>query len=525
MLLLDFPNEIVLIVAENLDAQGLSALLAANRHLLLLLTPLMHRLAAQDKDGQPALYWAAAEGHVPLAQRLLESGAPVDARSTRAVFDSALHCAAKYGQDGVLAVLLAHGAEVDCLDTYGATPLFWAARNDRGSTVAILLGRGADAAIRNLAGETMVHYAAYSGHGEVVRLLLEDGGVDVDIRDHETGETPLHHAVQSGSGDVVRLLLEKGADIAAASNLDETPLIAATAHWAMFQILLERAPPDVAAAAAPNRRGATALHYAAQCDNTQVVAALLDMGADIDARDNDGKTAVIFAASRGSEEMFRVLLDRGADISIGGRRTALTYAMDEGHAIIVKLLLEKLHDLDDRRWHETDGPRALHWAANFGNRAIVRRLLERGIRVDEPNSISETALFRAAGPAWCGHEAMAELLVEMGADIDIRNDIGMSPLHRAVQYAQAPVARLLLDRGADVLARDNNGNSALHWAVRTAVPNADRQVIATVELLLERGADPRVLNNVGKSPFQWAISHRGIGATPAVIMMLRELDS
>lgn len=524
MLLLNFPNEIVLLVGENLDAQSLGALLAANRHLSLLLTPLMHRLAAQDKDGQPALYWAAAEGHVPLALHLLGRGAPIDARGTRAVFDSALHCAAKYGQDGVLAVLLEHGAEVDCLDTYGATPLFWAARNGRGSTVGILLQRGADAAIRNLAGETMVHYAAFSGHRAVVRRLLEDGGgVDVDIRDHETGETPLHHAVQAGSGDVVRLLLEKGADMAAASALDETPLTAATAHWPMFRILLERAP-DIAA---PNRRGTTALHSAAQSDNTQVVAALLDLGADIDARDNDGKTAIIFAAGRGSEELFRALLDRGADISIGGpdRMTALTYAMDEGHAIIVKLLLEKLHDLGDRRWHETDGPRALHWAANFGNRAIVRRLLERGIRVDELNSVSETALFRAAGPAWCGHEPMAELLVEMGADINIRNDTGMSPLHRAVQYAQAPVVRLLLDRGADVLARDNNGNSPLHWAVRTAAPNADRQVIATVELLLERGADPRVLNNVGKSPFQWAISHRGIGATPAVIMMLRELDS
>lgn len=524
MLLLDFPNEIVLLVGENLDPHGLSALLAANRHLFFLLTPLMHRLAAQDKGGQPALYWAAAEGHAPLAKLLLGKGAAIDARDTRTVFESALHCAAKCGQDEVLTLLLEHGAEVDCLDAYGATPLFWAAKNECASTVLVLLRKGADGAVRNLAGETMVHYAAYSGFEEVVRLLLEEGGVDVDIRDRETDETPLHHAVQSGSGDVVRLLLDKGADMAAASILDETPLIAATAHWSMFQILLERGP-DIAAS---NRRGATALHYATQCDNAQVAVALLDMGTDIDARDNDGKTAIIFAASRGSEELFRALLDRGADIGIEGpnRRTALTYAMDEGHSIIVKLLLEKLHGLGDERWYSTDGPRALHWAANFGNRAIVRRLLEHGIGVDELNNINETALFRAAGPAWCEHQAMSEFLVDMGADVNIRNDTGMSPLHRAAQYAQAPVVKLLLDRGADVLARDDNGNSALHWAVRTAAPGgADHQVITTVKLLLERRADARALNNVGKSPFQWAITHRGFGTSPAVVMLLRELDS
>lgn len=523
MLLLDFPNEIVLLIGENLNPKSLSAFITANRHLFSLLTPLMNRLAAQDKDGQPALYWAAAEGHAALARLLLKMGAPIDARSTQIVFESALHCAAKYGQDEVLTLLLENGAEVDCLDAYGATPLFWAAKNEYGSAVKILLGKGADAGIRNLAGETMIHYAAYSGYEEVVRILLEEGGVDVDIRDHETDETPLHHAVQSGSGDVVRLLLDKGADITAASILDETPLIAATAHWSMFKILLER-DPDITAS---NRRGTTALHRAAQCDNTQVVVAVLDMGANIDARDNDGKTAIIFAASRGSEELFRVLLERGADVGIEGpnRRTALTYAMDEGHAIIVKLLLEKLHELGDERWHETDGSRALHWAANFGNRTIVKRLLEYGISVDELNNINETALFRAAGPAWREHEAMSELLVDMGADVNIRNDIGMSPLHRAAQYAQTPVVRLLLDRGADVLARDNNGNTALHWAVRTAAPNADQQVIKTVKLLLERRADARAFNNVGKSPFQWAITHRGVGTSPAVVMLLRELDS
>lgn len=523
MLLLDFPNEIMLLVGENLSPNALGAFLATNRHLFFLLTPLMHRLAAQDKDGQPALYWAAAEGHVPLAHLLLKKGALIDARDTRAVFKSALHCAAKYGQDGVLTLLLEHGAEVDCLDAYGATPLFWAAKNEYGSAVKILLEKGADAGIRNLAGETMVHYAAYSGYEEVVRILLEDGGVDVDIRDYETNETPLHHAVQSGSEDVVRLLLDKGADIAAANILDETPLIAATAHWSMFKIMLERSP-DITVS---NRRGTTALHYATQCDNAQVVIALLDMGANIDARDNDGKTAIIFAASRGSEELFRILLDRGADINLEGpnRRTALTYAMDEGHAIIVKLLLERLHDLGDEKWHEIDGPRAIHWAANFGNRTVVRRLLEHGINVDELNNINETALFRAAGPAWREHVAMTKLLVDMGADVNIRNDIGMSPLHRAAQYAQSSVVRFLLDSGADVLARDINGNSALHWAVRTAAPNTDQEVIKTVKLLLKRGADPRAFNGVGKSPFQWAITHRGFGTSPIVVMLLRELDS
>lgn len=75
-----------------------------------------------------------------------------------------------------------------------------------------------------------------------------------------------------------------------------------------------------------------------------LVTALLDKGADVNAKFRYGTTALFKAAERGHTEVVKVLLARGADASVKDTfygATAMTWALQNKHAGAVGALLEK----------------------------------------------------------------------------------------------------------------------------------------------------------------------------------------
>ena len=139
----------------------------------------------------------------------------------------------------------------------------------------------------------------------------------------------------------------------------------------------------------PNERGGvndwTALMHAIHKNQRRSVLALLDAGADVNARSGPGgyETALIMAAGYGYEDIVRDLLQRGADprAENSGGQTALSVAVG-GVADIdrftvcscqtgtVKALLERAPDL------KVNSNLAL-WFARLGNCKEVLNLLER----------------------------------------------------------------------------------------------------------------------------------------------------
>jgi len=74
------------------------------------------------------------------------------------------------------------------------------------------------------------------------------------------------------------------------------------------------------------------------------VTALLDKGADVNAKFRYGMNALFKAAERGNVEVTKVLLDRGIDINVKDTfydSTAMSWALDKGHYEVVRLLLQK----------------------------------------------------------------------------------------------------------------------------------------------------------------------------------------
>src|SRR5208283_3001198 len=71
-----------------------------------------------------------------------------------------------------------------------------------------------------------------------------------------------------------------------------------------------------------------------------ILQALLDEGADVNAKDSSGGTVLMLASRNGYKEVVQVLLAKGANVNakdIGGE-TASSHASMKGHKGIVKLL-------------------------------------------------------------------------------------------------------------------------------------------------------------------------------------------
>ena len=93
------------------------------------------------------------------------------------------------------------------------------------------------------------------------------------------------------------------------------------------------------------------LFEAVRKGDVAAVTAALDRGADVNAKFRYGTTALFKAAERGYAEVAKVLLDRGADVKVKDTfygATAMTWALDNKHVDVVKLLLQKdTTDVDD----------------------------------------------------------------------------------------------------------------------------------------------------------------------------------
>jgi ankyrin repeat protein len=139
---------------------------------------------------------------------------------------TALHFAARYGRNAIVAMLLAEeNIEADEEGFGGLTPLMEATHKRRAGTVDLLLRSGkVDINAKDARDRTPLLLAVERDAVRTVATLLADENIKVNAAD-KSGTTPLMTAVMRGHEDIVDLLLRTGkVDLEAKDNYGMTVL-------------------------------------------------------------------------------------------------------------------------------------------------------------------------------------------------------------------------------------------------------------------------------------------------------------
>jgi ankyrin repeat protein len=397
--------------------------------------------------------------------------------------------AAKAGEREVALALLAKRADPNQRSADGTSALHWAVRNNDAMLVDRLLRAGARPHAENRYGVTPIALACESGSAATIARLLK-AGVSANATG-PLGETALHTCAYAGNTAGARVLMAAGASINPGDS------------W----------------------RGQTPLMWAAAKGHPETMQALIEGGADVDARSAivawerqrtdeprdkwlppGGWTALLLAARENCVKCVDVLARAGADLNIVDpqRHTALIIALTNGHFDVAGRLIELGADLN---MQDEVGQTAL-WAAvdahtmPDSNRPpptemddtlsawdIVVRLVKAGASVDVP--LRQRVPYRTK--------------IDRGADGIL--GAGTTPLLRAAKTGDAKVVKLLLEAGANPLATVGRGVNGILLAANVGTSESDRtgrrkaesEAIETIRLFMAAGTNINAVDGQGRT--------------------------
>lgn len=203
-------------------------------------------------------------------------------------------------------------------------------------------GRSPDARVAE-GHQTALQKAAQLGKTEIAALLIERGA---SVNEPSATGSALHLAIGGGWDDLVQLLIDKGADPDQRDSFENTPLVRAVS-----------------------------------AGKRDIAEILIKGGADLGAS-TFGLTPLMFAASTGDVDTLRFLVKAGAKVNAVGKgqyggRSALLAAIPDGHADVVRALIELKADVNQKG---PDGKTPLAAAREAKQEEIVTILKAAGAR-------------------------------------------------------------------------------------------------------------------------------------------------
>lgn len=166
--------------------------------------------------------------------------------------------------------------------------------------VELLIKSGADMNAK-YKGKTVARHMIDTGNKDMAELLI-NSGADINAKG-DAGETALMIVASKGNKDIAEMLIKAGADVNAKNNGDGTAL-----SWAIINekkdvaemLIKEDADRDAA------------LIKISETGQPDSVKFLIDVGADVNAKDSEGLSVLTHAILYGQKDIAQLLRDAGA---------------------------------------------------------------------------------------------------------------------------------------------------------------------------------------------------------------------
>lgn len=270
-------------------------------------------LTEKDKHGRTVADYSTKLGNLAILDQLIAKGIkPTDQALFFATQGSRMK---ENGVEVFQELVNKYKLNPKAINPEGQTLLHTLSRRGNLETINYILSQGADAKVVDKAGNTALMVASAGKNAELIQLLLNKTNNINTV--NLNGESALTNAIASGSPQIVTLLLEKGAK----ANIVDKQGNNLAYYWinsfkpkdedfAKKQELLSNAKVDFKAA---QSKGATLLHLAVDKGNVMLVKQVIELGTNVNAKDEDGNTALHKAALVAKDDsILKALIAAGA---------------------------------------------------------------------------------------------------------------------------------------------------------------------------------------------------------------------
>ena len=416
--------------------------------------------------------------------------------------------------------------------------------HESGKSIESLVGHGADMYATDTRGWTALMYATSAGNLGATTKLLSLSKYDMKLMSYvsKEGETALTLAKAKKAVKIIALLeqyMPKSAvehtavktTLETDSNLKRVKTTAMQKGKYAVQLveaILKAKPDKVREYLADGgdyeyigKGGYTPLLQAAAKGNIEIIKMLIDLGANVNAAENDGWIAIMFPAFQGRADVLDALFDAGADALQTNKqgKYAFDLAISNGHKQLGARIATEAMPAAIRK---EDSSMMLKLLAAGGNPSAVDRsggnrtplmvltrsnqMTPEGIEkflttygnvdVNSADVNSNTALFYAVDR---GDVSVIATLIAHGANSNHKNRAGKTVIEIAKTKSQLDIVNLL-ERFPDAKSmqkaltslrnvRDNQGHSLQEAAFALSNPKIDSKLYQKTESSTE-GTDP-----------------------------------
>jgi len=356
-----------------------------------------------DPEGDTALILAVRKGSLPHCEWLLQVGARLEDTNDKG--NTPLWIACFYRWPCIIDLLLDHGADINKVNLKGNPPLYGVCSRGNIKVTEQLLQRGADPTLKNTNGDTMILICCRNNQYEVLQELLKFVPRSlVSFRAHIDGFNAMMASAEQDRPECIRVLFEYGLDLNECTDVHNEIL-----------------------------EGATSLHIAAYYGCYKALCKLIELGANIHARDPYGQTPLHLAIIQSRIEVVRALLRHGARLNDRDDfgNTPLTYC--QGNKDMTALLIDPL------------------------NEYLVKLIQTSDLNDERINGKEEL-------PDTVSNIKGIPGLLTVENILDCSNVKGMTPLAYAVLFGRYEWTQLLMEKGCSISMHDFYGWSPYRWS-------------------------------------------------------------
>nr|CAI5857375.1 unnamed protein product [Callosobruchus analis] len=323
------------------------------------------------------------------------------------------------------------------------------------TVVKFLLENGANVNLLTKQHESAFHYVALAGNNDVLmEMIAHMTPTDAQKalnRQNEHGWTPLLIASRKGHIDLVNNLLANHARVDVFDNDGRSALhLASEQGYLHFLIKDHNAVIDIL-----TLKKQTPLHLAAAAGQIEVCKLLLELGADIDATDEQGQKPIHAACQNNYSEVVKLFLQQHPSLVMATTKdgdTCAHIAAAQGSVTVIEELMKF-----DRAGVISDAT-PLQMAAEGGHAEVVKALVRAGANITDENKGGFTAVHLAAQH---GHLQVLEVLRSSNTLRIISKKLGVTPLHVAAYFGQADTVRELLTHVPGTVKSDSPNGASL----------------------------------------------------------------